>query len=54
MGRMYHRMGRFVVPRWVYDVSPRWAHCAADYLGGVYPNPWRELWEKMRHGREQE
>ena len=28
-------MGRFRVPRWLYECSPLWAHRFADRLGGV-------------------
>lgn len=46
-----YMMGRFSVPRWFFDLSPRWLHTAADWCGGVEPSPWRELAAKIR-GRD--
>jgi hypothetical protein len=44
-------MGRFSVPPWLFDISPQWLHGAADWLGGVEPSPWRELWDLIGYSR---
>lgn len=40
-------MGRFSVHPRLFNASPVWLHEAADWLGGVHPSPWAELWDRM-------
>ncbi len=32
-------MGRWSVPRRVFDAAPQWMHDAADWAGGIEPTP---------------